>query len=158
MSGVVLKPRGFEVLAWSATPASVTGTVAETTIATVTVPPGIMGINGVLRIQSEWTCTNSANSKTLQLKFGGTVYLFTALTTTLVFSDQRVIFNNASASVQKGKSAAGMTAGGWGVATSAVATSTINTGSASNITWHGTLASAGETITLNAYLVEILRG
>ena len=158
MSGVVVRPRGFEVLAWGAAASSVTGTTNETTLATIAIPAGAMGPRGILRIQSEWTCTSSANLKTLQLKFGGTVYLFTQVTTTAVFSDQRIIFNNASVSAQKGKSAAGMTAGGWGVATNAAVTSTIDTASAANLTWHGTLANTGETISLNAYLVEILRG
>lgn len=156
MGGVVINRPSMRVLGASASPSSVTGTLTETTLATVVVPAGVMGTNGILRVQTLWTVTNSANNKTLQMVFGGTVYYFQTVTTIATVADQRIIANVNSVSSQKGKTTGGMTAGGWGTASGAVTTSAVNTASAANLTFTGTLANTGETITLDSYIVELI--
>src|SRR5688500_6060251 len=77
---------GPYVLAQSAVAASHTGNTTETTLATVTVPANAIGANGRLRVTSLWSHTNSANSKTLRVRFGGaagTIYTSLTVTTTL---------------------------------------------------------------------------
>ena len=46
-------------------------TAADITLANITVPGGLMGANGALRFQTYGTQNNTANTKTLAVKFGG---------------------------------------------------------------------------------------
>src|SRR5687767_4986995 len=57
----------------AASPAAIahTGTTDETVVATVVIPGGLMGTNGRLRVTSLWTWPNSANSKTVRVRFSG---------------------------------------------------------------------------------------
>lgn len=57
-------------LAQSATAASVTGTTVETTLASVTVPGGLLGPSGVLVVSTLWSFTGSTNAKTFRNRFG----------------------------------------------------------------------------------------
>lgn len=59
------------ILASGATPATVTGTVAETTLLSIVVPGGLMGPNGALRVYTLWSMTGSTNSKIFRQKLGG---------------------------------------------------------------------------------------
>ena len=52
--------------------ASTTAT-GETTLATVAVPGGTVGTTGVLRITAYWEAADNANTKTVKIKFGGSV-------------------------------------------------------------------------------------
>lgn len=148
------------VLGKSAVAVSHTGDTNETTLATITVPANAMGPNGVVRITTLWSYTNSANNKVLRVRFGGTggtIYLNTTKTTTASFRDQRQIANVNSASSQKG-APNGLGAGGWGDTTAGLATGAIDTTADVDILIRGTLANTGETITLEAYTVEVCHG
>lgn len=139
---------------------AVTGTVTETTLATVTVPAGAMGVNGILRLTSLWTVTNSANSKTIIAKLGGaagTGYLSRAITATQSISMCTIIRNRNSQAAQISYFEGAGASGGWGDNANANLTGTIDTSVAQDILFRGTLANTGETITLNSYLVELLR-
>ena len=57
--GLFLTRRSFIVLGASAVAASITGTVAETSLAAVTVPAGAMGANGDMRFTALFSYTNS---------------------------------------------------------------------------------------------------
>lgn len=148
-------PPAFRVLAASGVAAAVTGTTSETALATITVPAGAMGANGVLRITTQWTTTNSANTKTLRTRFGGmsgTAFQSTGATASATFRHQVEIHNRNNVSAQVGMSPSASWGGSGGSAT----TGAINTASAQSIVLSGQLSNSGETITLESYLIELL--
>ena len=61
--GVVINRPSVRVLGMSNVAIPLTGTVALTALVTIPVPAGVMGLNGVLRVTTTWTCTNNANAK-----------------------------------------------------------------------------------------------
>ena len=142
----------WRVLAASAVPASHTGSTSETTLATVSVPAGAMGANGVLRVTTTWSYTNSANTKTHRMRFGGTNIYVNSVTTTATVRVENQIHNVNSESAQKGWA---NNNAGFGTSTGSITTTAIDTTAAQNVTLHAALANAGETITLESYLVEI---
>lgn len=151
-------PRAGRLLAASAVAASVTGTATETALATITIPAGAMGLNGAVHIYTVWTITNSANSKTVRVRFGGaggTAYAALAATTSTSISDLRRIRNRNSASSQVGAFNAGGSVG-LGANGNALTTSAVDTSAAVDIVLSGQLANTGETITLESYEVWLM--
>jgi hypothetical protein len=61
------------VLAESAIPVSVGGTLAETTLATYTLPAGILGFNGTIRIAPKFSFNAATNYRYMRIKFGSIV-------------------------------------------------------------------------------------
>lgn len=147
------------ILARSAVPASVTGTLTETTLATVTIPGGTIGANGRLRITTLWTFTGSTNAKVLRVRLGGingTSFLghSQATAANVVARAQIEIANRNSESSQVGYTGGNVTT--WGASTAAVTTGTRNTAADQDLLFTGTLTNTGETITLEYYIVELL--
>jgi hypothetical protein len=156
--GGIVEGSLWHVLAASAVGVSHTGDTSETALATVQVPANMMGANGILRVTTLWTITNSGNNKTLRARLGGiagTAFLGATFTTSASVHDQRLIRNRNAANSQVGFAAINGT-GGWGVSSGAVATGAVDTAANQDLVITGQLASAGETITLEAYLVELL--
>lgn len=149
----------WRILAASAVAsAALTGTTSETAMATIAVPAGAMGPNGALRVTSIWSNNNSANLKAQRVRLGGlagTQMSLATQTTALSSSEQRLIMNRNAQNAQV-CFAAGQ--GGWSSSSGAVATATIDTSSAQNLVISGALANAGDSLTLEAYVVEILYG
>lgn len=140
----------------SGTAASVTGTTTETTLATITIPAGAMGPNGQVEIIPLFSFTSSANNKTVKATFGGTTYYSQVYTANTGIQPIIRITNRNSASSQVGAPSA--SANGLNGFTTAMTTSTVNTGSSVTVTITGTLANTGETITLESYLVRVTYG
>lgn len=148
-------PDGVQILARNASASgmSVTGTLSETALVTVTVPAGVLGINGSLIVQVSFAYTNSANTKTMRIRFGGlagTQYLSAAATTTATLSDQRWISNRGAANSQVGGQ------GGvafYGTSTNTTVTSSVDTTADTTLLLTGTLANTGETIAVESYRV-----
>lgn len=156
MSGVVLRQSSPIILGHSGTAVSAAADTAENFLATITVPAGLMGVNGVLRIVSNWSVTNSGNNKIIRIRYSGNsgsiISNFTATTQPLL-RVEAMVFNTA-AGVQ---TTAGIT---WASAGNSVVASTtpgVDTTATSTIVLSGTKASAGETLTLSNYIVELLR-
>lgn len=147
---------GIGAFAVSGAAASVTGTLSKTDLATITIPAGLMGESGKLRIEAQWSFTNSANGKVLGVEFGGQKFAETTRTTEGMFEGTARI-RNRSATQQRGPGAtAGIAFTGAG-GTGAISTFTVDTTVAQNITITGTLTNTGETITLESYSVELLK-
>lgn len=151
------------VIATSGTPVALTGTTNLTALATISIPAGIMGKTGSLRVTVTFSCTNSANNKTGRIHFGatgsgtaGTQYLTSTVTTATIFREQRMISNKNANNSQKGLPP-GTPTGGLGQSAGAAVTSTVDTGLATEICISGQLASSGETLTLEDYTIEVLR-
>jgi hypothetical protein len=154
------------VLAKSAVAVSGAANTSENVLATVTIPAGAMGPNGVLRLESMWSFTGSANSKTLRARLGGiggTAYLGYATTTAshIAFGDQRRIMNRNSAASQVGANGTVLVGGlptVFAFSATAATTSTIDTSAATTLVFTGEKATGAETLTLESYLVEVLYG
>jgi len=160
MGGVVVNKQAIRVLGASAVPVSTTGDTVENTLATVTIPAGAMGLNGIIRVTATWAYTNSANTKTLRARFSGaagTVFMNLAPTTSASAREQRQFANSNSVSSQRYQIAAGGNAtGGWGTGTGAILTTSVDTSATTTIVFTGQNGLGSETITLDSYLVELL--
>jgi hypothetical protein len=155
--GATVEANLWHVLDASAEAVSHTGDTSETALATIQVPASLMGANGILRVTTLWSITNSANNKTLRARLGGisgTQYLAVTLTTQATYRDQRQIANRNSLASQVGMS--NTVLGGFGSSATALSTSSLDTAANQDLVITGQLAAAGETITLEAYLVEVL--
>lgn len=141
------------VLAKSGVAVSHTGNTTETTLATIAVPAGALGPNGQVEVEVLFSFTNSANVKTMFVRLGGSLAGSQTATTSASFQGKSRIANRNSASSQVATGTLWMI-----TATPAVNTLTINTANAANITITGQLANAGETITLESYLVRLTYG
>lgn len=149
---------GPTLLAASAVAVSVTGTTAETALATVTIPAGAMGLNGAIEVRSSWTHTNSANAKSLRVRLGGiagTAFLALSNTAAASVSDMRRIRNRGAANSQVGSCAAATTTP-VGSSGNALVTGAVDTSAAQDIVISGQLALNTETITLESYEVWLL--
>ena len=144
----------------AATGMSVTGTTAETALANCTIPAGAIGTSGRLRITTQWTFTGSTNTKTPRVRFHtasgvlGTVYMVNAVATAAQVAAKCTghIWNRAVANSQIGNAICGDLTG-----TSSVSvTSAIDTAAATFVNLTGQLALGTETLTLDAYTVEII--
>lgn len=146
----------WRVLATSAVAASHTGNTTETALATIALPAGAMGPNGVLRVTGVITGTNSANNKTWRLRLGGgvgTEFASFALTTSGTGVLHRLISNRNNAASQV--SMALNSTNAFGNSTTAPATGAIDTASAQDIVISAQLANSSETVTLESYMVEV---
>jgi hypothetical protein len=159
MSGAFITPgitptKASYLLDQSGAPSTVTGTTNETTLATVTVPAGAVLARGALRITSLWSMTNNANVKTLLARLAG-VNIGGGVGTSSVatFFGQQVIWNRSATNSQVMRPAV---ATSFGTSTSAVLTAAVDMTAAQNLTFTGTLANAADSITLEAYTVEVL--
>lgn len=106
-------------------PGAFAGSIARQTLITLTLPGGLMGLNGSLDLESLWSATNNANAKTPTVVFGGNDVSTSALTSAAAIHDTRLIMNKASAALQIAQ--AGAATGGWGSAGSASTYLAVNT-------------------------------
>jgi hypothetical protein len=162
MATVILAPLhtklllGWTSLAASAVQSSNTGNINETTLASVALPAGAVGPNGILRIFSLWSFTNNANSKTPRVKIGSANNLFNAVQTSVACLQlMSVIRNRNDQAVQVGQARNLAAAGG---STQAIASFTIDMSSSQTIDFTGQLTNVADVIALEAYSIELLYG
>jgi hypothetical protein len=156
----IANPRAPVIIAQSAVAVSGAADTNENTLATITVPGGAMGPNGVLRFYTLWSFTNSANTKTGRARLGGiggTAFMSwaqTAFVSANFFMGG--IFNRGAANQQIGQPLSGssftIAFGG------ACVTGAVDTNQDQTLVITGQKALAGETFTLEAYLAELLYG
>lgn len=143
------------VLAQSFVAASAPADTTEDTLATITVPANTLGLNGALRIWTWWTMTSSVNNKTLRIRYSGaagTVYAAPALTTSASLVGLTVIGNRGATNSQVGGPSTTIAN-----SAAAIVTSAVDTTAATTIVITGQKASAGETLTLEGYIVEVVK-
>lgn len=128
------------------------GNTGEQTLATVTIPGGIMGANGQVEIEALFSYPNSANNKLVRLRFDGTMVQGSTRTTTLS-SQQRVRVANRNAA--NSQVAQPSNIDGLGAANAAVTTMSVDTSADVAITITGQPASASEQITLESYQIVL---
>ncbi len=133
-------------------PVPLTTSTSVATLATITIPAGLMGANGKLKIYPLWATTNNANVKTLRLNIGGT--LCSTMTSQSVPNNSGllIIRNINSESVQKCSSGS---VAGIGASYGSIASPTVDTSAATTITITGQLAVDTDTMTLEDLFVEL---
>lgn len=139
----------------SAVASSITGTTAETTLGTVTIPAGLIGANGQVEVVTAWTVTNSANNKVMKVVFGGSNIMATTVTTVATQQTYQRIANRNSEEAQVSFSP--FSVSGLSNTSTAISTFTVNTAVDTVVNFTGTLANTGETITLESYIVIVHR-
>ena len=134
-------------------PVSLTGSTSVVTLATITIPAGLLGANGKLKIYPLWSTTNNANVKTLRAVFGGSTCTTMPSLSVPNNSGLVIIRNINSEAVQKCSS--GLVAG-IGSSTGSIASPTVDTTAATTITITGQLAVGTDTLTLEDLFVEVV--
>ena len=132
---------------------SLTGSTSVVTLATITIPAGLMGANGKLKIYPLWSTTNNANVKTLRATFSGSTCTTMISQSVPNNSGLVIIRNTNSESAQKCSS--GLVAG-IGSSAGSIASTTIDTTAATTITITGQLAVGTDTLTLEDLFVEVV--
>lgn len=151
-------PRHFIVLADSSVAAAHTGDLVETALATVTIPANALGPNGKIRFSGLWGQTSSANNKIMRVRYSGitgTIYYTQTVTTSQTTQDIRYIGNRNATNSQVGGYAQ---VPGLSQANIARVTSAVDTTADTTLVYTAQLANAADTITLEAYTVELLYG
>lgn len=145
------------LLASTNTSVSVTGTVDQTELGTVTLPGGLVSANGILEVSSFWTMTNSANNKTIKIKIGQTTdpatggsSILNRIETTIAIHQHLCILRCANSTSSQKAIASGLSAG-LGVTTLSNFTDTYDLSTDKRIFLTGQLANTGETITLRGW-------
>lgn len=145
------------ILSQSGASVSCPADTTEDTLATITVPANALGANGVLRILTTWTFTNSANNKTMRVRYSGgagTIYSSNVQTTQATSQVLTLISNRNATNSQVGAANDhdGLTLG----SASAIVTSAVDTTASTTIVITGQKANSGETLRLERYVVELL--
>ena len=131
-----------------------TGTTLAATLATITIPAGLIGANGKVKFYPLWSNTNNANTKTLRVVLNGVTTVYTGASQNNVHNSGLLILRNFnSESVQRMSS--GMTAG-LGSTTGSIAATTIDTTTMPvTVAVTGQLANSTDTMTLEGLFLEI---
>jgi len=131
---------------------ALTGTTVETTLVTITIPAGLIGSNGKVKMYPLYSMTNNANNKSLRVKLGGSTAFSTVVSNSSQSSALVIIRNIGSESVQKSSTSVVSGLGNIGIA---LATLAIDTSVATTITVTGQLANSADTMTLEGFFMEI---
>ena len=129
-----------------------TGDTALTTLITKSIPGGLLGPNGFLRVTFLVTCTSNANTKGFHVTYGGTTFFFRNETTNALGRHQIQITNRGATNSQV--AAASGLAGGFSAGNLSTVTSSIDTDSAQDLLFRVQLGNSGDTARFESYSVE----
>jgi len=150
--------KGVYILAASSVASStLTGTTAETTLATVVVPANSMGANGRIEIEAVWGFSSggSPGTRTTRHRFAGnSIHTQACANTVQTYSTNPGISNRNATNSQVCRNTAA--AGSWGTTVSSIQTFAIDTTSAQNITFTCQLSDAGDSAVLHSYCVKLI--
>ena len=138
------------------------GGTAEAILTSLTIPGGSMGASGLIRAQSSWGCSNSANNKTARTRLNAVLFGQSILTTVASASAMVGIKNRSNPTLQlqvSGGAGGPASALGSNASSSAVnAQSFVNTAVDTTLSFRGQLAVATDFMILEACTIEILAG
>jgi len=128
---------------------ALTGGVAETVLATLPLPAGLIGPNGEIEIEYDMTETNNANNKTVTVRLGGLTgtALLTHTANTLAGRAGRMCMRQRNANNSQQWNGTTFTAAAIALSRG---TGAVNLSADSSIVITGTLANAGDTLTLES--------
>ena len=134
-------------------PVVLTGSTSVVTLATITIPAGLMGANGKLKIYPLWATTNNANVKTLRAVFSGSTC--TTMTSQSVPNNSGLVIIRNTNSESAQKTSSGLVAG-IGSSGGSIASTTVDTTAATTLVISGQLAVDTDTLTLEDLFVEVV--
>ncbi len=138
------------------------GGTAEVILASLTIPGGSMGANGMIRAQSSWGCSNSANTKIARTRLGGVMFGQQSQTTVASFGMMSGIKNRGNPAIQfqpaGGSGGPSVALGSNSSSSTNNAQPTINTAVDTTLTFRGQLAVATDFLVLETCTIEILAG
>ncbi|WP_448191906.1 hypothetical protein [Azospirillum sp. sgz301742] len=129
----------------------------ETTLRSIVIPAGTVGVNDALELVSFWSYPNSATIKSLRTKVGATVLAQADPTTSASFVSHSFLFNRNVVNSQGGERATSTVIGAGGTAFTA---SAIDFSAAQTINFAalwGTAGAGSNSITLEGCWVNLLR-
>ena len=136
----------------SVTPFVLTGTLVETTMGSMTIKGGLLGLNGQIKVYPVFTKGTGTTNRAIKVNLDGGQCFGSVFATTTTYSAIVTIRNQNSESSQK--TSGNFAVGGIGAGTSNLNT-TANTANDTTLTITGTLANTGEPLTLDGFVVEI---
>lgn len=149
---------GGGILARSGAAVSGAADTNENILATITIPAGLLGANGMIRVKTMWSFTNSANTKAMRVRFGGisgTAFMAaTGFTTQVGLQSETIIMNRGATNSQVGGTPTITTDAGTLFVTTK-ATATADTTAATTVVITGQKATGAETLTLEAWVCEV---
>ncbi len=131
---------------------ALTGTTSETTLLTVNIPAGLIGISGKVKMYPLYSMTNNANNKTLRVKLGGSTAYSIVVASSSQSSALVIIRNMGSEAVQKSSTSV---VTGLGNNSATLTSLTVDTSAATTITVTGQLANSADTMTLEGFFMEV---
>jgi hypothetical protein len=145
------------VLAQSFVVATAAADTNENTLATITVPANTLGANGGLRILTQWSMTSSANNKTIRVRYSGAAGSQFGLVIATTRTGQNLVTHivNANATNSQKGGSYGTDSSGQALNNQNV-TASADTTASTTIVITGQKATAGETLSLEGYLVEVI--
>lgn len=143
------------LLAQSGVPVSVTGTTLETTLASVTIPGGLIGPSGYVQALSIWQFTNNANNKSPRARLGGVIVWST---TGASSAGGRYLADFFNAGANGAQVTWNNGASPFGQGSAAIISTALDTEADQNLTLTAQLGSAGDVATLLGYSVKVYRG
>ena len=87
-----------------------TGTTFAATLATITIPAGLIGANGKVKFYPLWSNTNNANTKTLRVVLNGVTTVYTATSQNNYHNSGLLILRNFNSETAQ-RMSSGMIAG-----------------------------------------------
>ena len=157
-AGLSITSQPVYVLGASAVAVSAPADTSEDILATINVPAGAMGLSGQVRLRGLVTVNSNANAKTVQVRLGGiagTVYLSKNAASVTTYPFEIMLANRGVANSQTSyQDVTGLAFNS--LSGNAKVTSAIDTTVAQTIVITGQKAVAGDTITLESYLVELI--
>lgn len=144
-----LGSRAPHVIGQGSAALSLTGSTSETTLATVTIPGGLLGSAGHVEIVTFWSAgANNTNTKTLNIKFGASTVASQNLANTRAYQNYSRVANRANNSQIFFNAATS-----FAITSNAPGTAAVDTTADVAVTLTGTLAVGTDTMTLESYLV-----
>ena len=138
------------------------GGTTEAILTSIIIPGGSMGANGMIRAQSSWGCSNSANTKTARTRLDGTLFGQISVTTVASFGAMNGIKNRGNPAIQfqpaSGSGGPSVALGSNPSSSSINAQTTINTTVDTTLSFRGQLAVATDFMILETCTIEILAG
>ena len=156
-NGTVWKPlNGYVVIAESAVAGtSHTGTLVDTTLATINLPADILGLTGTVVVEAKLTANIITTTSVIYYKIGGTVFsgIGTGVVTTCGIGHKQECQNRNSQSTKLGSN--GAAHGYSGASGTAWIALTVDTSVSQDVTITCAHGNVGSTVTLESYRVYL---
>jgi hypothetical protein len=133
-----------------------TGVLAQTALATITIALADIGANGVVRVTALWTITGAGAARTLEMYLGGLSgrqLMSISESTAGSLVTERLVWNQHSQTAQV--AAALSVENPFTKTGGSIRTGTVDTSAAQDLVLSASVTNVGDSVMLEAYLVEI---